>query len=45
MINILKINETELKDGCKPLDGNGTKYFCLKGGDCLFICSIKKLLE
>lgn len=41
----LKIYETELKDVCNPLDCNDSKYFCLKGGDCLFIYSIKMLLE
>lgn len=41
----LKIKETELKDVCKPLVCNDSKYFWLTGGDCLFIYSLEILSE
>lgn len=39
----LKINETELKDVCKPLVCNDSKNFWHKGGDCFFIYSLESL--
>lgn len=44
-VEYLKINKTQLKDVCKPLDCNDSKYFWLKCGDCLLIYSLEILPE